>query len=196
MGQDMIRNFLIGSLLGLAFCAPALAAEDHYTLDPDHTFPSFEADHMGISVWRGKFNHSTGKVAIDREAKTGTVEVSVDVSSADFGQDALNEHMQKPEMFDGMKYPKATYKGKLAGFENGAPTQVIGDFTFRGVTKPLELKISKFKCIPHPMLKKELCGADASATFKRDDYGLDAGKDYGFDMSVNLRIQVEALKDS
>ncbi len=192
----MVRNILIGSLLCLALAAPALATEDHYTLDPDHTFPSFEADHMGISVWRGKFNHSTGKATVDREAKTGTVEVSVDVGSVDFGQDALNEHMQKPEMFDSAKYPKATYKGKLAGFENGAPTKVIGEFTFRGVTKPLELKIAKFKCIPHPMLKKELCGADASATFQRDAYGLDAGKDYGFDMSVNLRIQVEALKDS
>ena len=192
----MVRNLLIGSLLSFALAAPALAAVDHYTLDPDHTFPSFEADHMGISVWRGKFNHSTGKVTIDREAKSGTVEVSVDVTSADFGQDALNEHMAKPEMFDTAKFPKATYKGKLAGFENGAPTKVVGDFTFRGVTKPLELKINKFKCIPHPMLKVELCGADASATFKRDDYGFDAGKDYGFDMSVNLRIQVEGLKDS
>src|SRR3569623_2665062 len=120
----MIRNVLAGSLLSFVLAAPALAAEDHYTLDPDHTFPSFEADHMVISKWRGKNNHSTGGATIDREAKSGTVEVSVDIASADFGQDALNEHMQKPEKFDGAKYPQAPYKGQLAGFENGAPTKV------------------------------------------------------------------------
>ena len=174
--------------------APALAA-DHYTLDPDHTFPSFEADHMGISYWRGKFNHSSGKVVLDRTAGTGTVEVSIDVASVDFGQDKLNEHMQGADMFNTAKFPKATYSGSFADFKDGAPTKVKGQLSFRGVTRPVDLAITRFKCIPHPMLKKELCGADASASFQRDQFGLDAGKDYGFDMTVNLRIQVEALKD-
>jgi polyisoprenoid-binding protein YceI len=182
------------ALLFALAAAPAVAA-DHYTLDPDHTFPSFEADHMGISYWRGKFDHSRGKVVLDRAGKTGTVDVTVDVASADFGQEALNEHMRGADMFDTAKFPTATYRGTLADFKNGAPTRVKGELSFRGVTKPLDLAITRFKCIPHPMLKKELCGADASATFQRDQFGLDAGKDYGFDMGVTLRIQVEGLKD-
>lgn len=50
------------------------AAPTAYAIDPTHTFPSFEADHMGISVWRGKFNKSSGKVLYDKTSGTGTVE--------------------------------------------------------------------------------------------------------------------------
>jgi polyisoprenoid-binding protein YceI len=64
-----------------------------------------------------------------------------------------------------------------------------------GATKPMTLKIGLLKCIPHPIAKRELCGADASGSFNRDDFGLSAGKDYGFKMNVDLRIQVEALAD-
>jgi len=70
---------------------------------------------------------------------------------------------------------------------------VDGMLTLHGVTLPLTLQIRSFKCMPHPLLKRELCGADALATFQRDAFGMDAGKDYGFDMTVTLRIQVEAI---
>jgi polyisoprenoid-binding protein YceI len=191
----MSPKILLGVILALCGATPAFAVVDKYTLDPDHTFPSFEADHMGISVWRGKFNGSSGKVEVDREAKTGTVDVSIDVGSADFGHDKLNEHMHGADMFDTAKYPKATYHGTLAAFVDGKPTKVVGQLTFHGVTKPVDLTINKFRCIPHPMLKREVCGADAFATFQRDAFGMDAGKAYGFDMTVTLRIQVEAIKD-
>ena len=61
-----------------------------YELDPSHTYPSFEADHMGMSLWRGKFNHTTGTVVLDREAGKGSVEVEIDLDSIDYGQDDLN----------------------------------------------------------------------------------------------------------
>ena len=182
-------------LLALTICGVAAAAPAVYEIDPDHTFPSFEADHMaGLSIWRGKFNKTTGKVTLDKTAGTGTVDIVVDVTSVDFGHDKLNEHAIGSDLFDTAKYPQATYKGKLAGFANGAPSQVIGDLTLHGVTRPVTLKINSFKCMPHPMYKREVCGADAFAVFKRDDFGMDAGKAYGFNMDVTLRIQVEALK--
>ena len=181
-------------LLALLSLATANAAEVKYQLDPDHTYPSFEADHLGgLSVWRGKFNHSRGTVTLDKVAGSGTVEVVVDMKSADFGQDQLNKMAQGKELFESGKYPTATYAGKLAGFVNGAPTEVVGNLTLHGATHPLTLKIDSFKCMPHPMLKREVCGADALATFKRDAFGMDAGKDYGFSMDVTLRIQVEAI---
>jgi polyisoprenoid-binding protein YceI len=65
--------------------------------------------------------------------------------------------------------------------------------TLHGVTRPVTLKLALFKCIMHPMLKRELCGADAMGTIRRDEFGLTAGKDYGFKMDVALRIQVEAV---
>lgn len=172
----------------------ALAATVAYDIDPEHTFPSFEADHLGgLSVWRGKFNRSHGSVSLDREAGNGTVEVVIDVSSIDFGHDALNQHAVGPELFDAEKYPQAVYKGQLEGFVEGRPTRVAGELTLHGVTRPVELELAGFKCMPHPVLRREVCGADALATIQRDEFGMEAGKDYGFDMAVTLRIQVEAI---
>ena len=188
------RAILPLMLSGLACVANA--APVTYEIDPAHTYPSFEADHMGgLSVWRGKFDKTSGKIVLDKAAKTGTVEVTVDAASADFGLDKLNEKARGDELFDVAKYPTAAYKGKLSAFRDGAPTEVVGEFTLRGVSKPLTLKIDSFKCMPHPIKKnKEVCGADAFATFNRADFGMDAGKKYGFKMEVNLRIQVEAAQ--
>jgi polyisoprenoid-binding protein YceI len=175
----------------------ALADPVTYTVDPGHTYPSFEADHFGgLSVWRGKFDKSSGTIVIDKAKGSGTVEVTVDTASIDFGHPKLNEHAKSAEMFDVAKYPTATYKGTLTNFKNGAPTQVDGQFTLHGVTKPLTLTINSFMCKPNPMDKKEHCGADASGTLNRADYGIAYGDKYGFKMEVKLAIQVEGARAS
>jgi polyisoprenoid-binding protein YceI len=176
------------------FATGARAAPVVYNIDPDHTYPSFEADHMGISVWRGKMTRNTGKVMFDKAAQQGSVEVTIDLGSIDFGQEQLNKWAIGAEFFDTAKFPRAVYKGKLEGFDKGAPSRVAGELTLHGVTRPMVLKINSFKCIPHPLFKRELCGADAVGSFQRDEFGLDAGKSFGFDMGVLLRIQVEALQ--
>jgi polyisoprenoid-binding protein YceI len=173
----------------------ALAEPVTYQIDPAHTYPSFEADHFGgLSVWRGKFDHSSGTIVLDKDKSAGTVDITVDASSIDFGNPKLNEHAKSGEMFDVEKYPTATYKGTLAGFKNGAPTQVQGQFTLHGVTHPLTLTINQFLCKMNPMSKKEVCGADASGTFNRGDYGIAFGDKYGFKMDVKLSIQVEGIR--
>lgn len=174
-------------------CGSAMAAPVTYTIDPSHTYPSFEADHMGMSYWRGKVNKNSGSVVLDKEAGTGTVDIVIELASIDFGLDALNAWAIGPKFFNTEKSPQAVYKGTLANFVAGSPTQVNGELTLNGRTQPVALTISRFKCMPHPMLKREFCGADASGSFKRDAFGLDAGKDYGFNMEVGLRIQVEAV---
>ena len=178
---------------GLAFAAGAHAEPVTYKIDPSHTYPSFEADHMGISVWRGKMNKSSGTVTFDKVAGTGSVDITVDLASIDFGQDQLNDWARTNEFFDVKKHPTAVYKGSFTGAVNGMPTQVVGNLSLHGVTKPVALKIDLLKCIPHPMLKREMCGANATGSFNRADFGLDVGKDYGFKMDVALRIQVEAI---
>ena len=187
-----MKKLLLLSMLSAAF-GLAAAAPVSYKIDPAHTFPSFEADHMGISVWRGKFNASSGTVTLDKAAGYGMVDVSIDTASVDFGHDVLNTWAAGKEFFDAAKYGPARYKGKLTGFKDGAPTQVVGELTLHGVTKPVNLQLVLFKCIQHPMLKREMCGADAMGSFNRDEFGLSAGKDYGFKMDVALRIQVEAV---
>ena len=186
---------ILAALAVLASLAATPDAPRTYTIDPNHTFPSFEADHMGISVWRGKMNATTGKVALDREARTGKVEVETDLASIDFGQDALNEWARGKEFLDVEHHARAMFKGALEAFVDGKPTRAAGELTLHGVTRPLTLQIDSFRCIPHPLNNRELCGADVRGTFDRSAFGLDAGKDYGFKMDVSLRIQVEAVAD-
>lgn len=172
---------------------PAMAAT--YQLDPTHTYPSFAADHFGgLSVWRGKFTKTTGTVTLDRENKTGSVEVTISPASIDTGNDKLNEHLLTPAFFDVAKYPEAVYKGTQIKFDGDKPVEVIGTLTLHGVTKPVDLKIESFKCIMHPMLKREVCGVEAHADFQRDEFGLDFGKQYGFNMDTKLEIQAEGVK--
>jgi polyisoprenoid-binding protein YceI len=178
----------IAALLG----ASAFAAPVTYSLDPNHTFPSFEADHFGgLSVWRGKFDATSGKVVYDKDAKSGSIDVTVDMNSIDFGMPKLNEHAKSDQIFDTAKYPTATYSGKFTKFNGATPTEAAGTLTMHGVTKPVTLTINSFKCMQNPMSHKEVCGADASATFSRADFGVSYGDKLGFNQQVKLQIQVE-----
>lgn len=179
----------VGTLAGAAVAAPAA-----YEIDSAHTYPAFEADHMGgVSLWRGKFNSSKGTITLDKAASTGTVDITMDMNSIDFGNDALNKHAMTPDIFDTAKFPDAKYTGKLVKFKDGAPTEVEGTLTMHGVTKPVTLTLNSFRCIQDPRAMKERCGADATAKIMRDDFGVDFGKAFGFKMDVTLRISVEAL---
>jgi polyisoprenoid-binding protein YceI len=181
-------------LLALAVTS-ATAASTTYNVDPDHTHPSFEVDHFGgLSTWRGTFKKSSGTVTLDSEAKTGTVDVLIDTATVDFAHDKLNEHVSSAEMLDVARFPTAEYKGRFIEFANGMPKTVAGVLTLHGVTKPVTLTINSFKCIEHPMLKKQVCGADASGSFNRADFGVNYGEQYGFKQEVLLRIQVEGVK--
>jgi polyisoprenoid-binding protein YceI len=177
----------------LALASAAQAQPVKYQIDPTHTYPSFEADHMGISVWRGKMNKSSGTVLYDKATGSGSVEISTELASIDFGMDQLSTWARGKDFFNVKKFPRATYKGRFDNVVGGIPTQLVGELTLHGVTKPLTLKVHALKCVPHPMLKRDYCGADASGSFERDQFGLDAGKDWGFKMTVDLRIQAEAI---
>lgn len=180
------------ALLVSGLALPAAAAPVTYAVDADHTHVAFEFPHMGISTWRGLFGNSTGTVTLDREAKKGTVEVTIDTGSIEFGHKEMHEHAVSEKWFNVAKFPKATYKGALK-FKGDAPNAVDGELTLMGVTKPVKLTLNSFKCIDHPYYKREACGADAEGELNRADFGLTKGAD-GEMGKVKLRIQVEGLK--
>jgi polyisoprenoid-binding protein YceI len=182
--------FAFASLLATGAVQAAPVA---YTIDPSHTYPSFEADHMGMSTWHGKFTRSSGTLRLDKATGSGDVDLKIDMDSIDFGLKQMNSVAREATLFDTAAHPYAFFKGRLEGFLPGGKAQVVGELTLRGVTKPLTLAVSRFNCKPHPLNKRDWCGADASATFQRDAFGIDAGKDWGFDMKTVLRIQVEAV---
>jgi polyisoprenoid-binding protein YceI len=188
----MIRRI---ATLGLMMAAgSAAAAPATYNIDPSHTYPAFEADHMGgLSLWRGKFKKTSGKVVLDVAAKTGEVDITVDMASVDFGHDGMNDHAKTADIFDVAKFPTATYKGKISKWNGSTPTEVDGQLTLKGVTKPVKLTINSFLCKPHPMQRREVCGADASGMFMRDEFNVAFGKP-SFKMDTKLLISIEALK--
>jgi polyisoprenoid-binding protein YceI len=186
----MKLKLIVASLLTV--CAASAFAQT-YNIDPGHTYPNFEADHMGISVFRGKFTKTGGKIMLDRTAKTGSMNIAIDASSLDFGNAKLNDHAKGKDMFNVEKFPDITYASKSIKFDGDRPVSVEGEMTMLGVTRPVTLTINKFKCIEHPMLKREVCGADASGEFKRTDFGLNYGVPR-FAPEVKLAIQVEAVK--
>lgn len=179
----------------LALTAQASFAVETYPIEPMHTFPAFEFSHMGISVWRGRFDKTSGTITLDRAAKTGSVDVTVQTASISFGLDIMDAKAKSEDFFNVAKYPTATYKGKIQ-FNGDKPSAIDGTVTLLGVSKPLKLTILSFNCIPHPMNKQQqLCGADAEGEMNWGEYGMkwsqygqgDAGK-------TKLRIQVEGIK--
>ncbi len=181
---------LAAVLAALTF-SPAFAQT--YNVESNHTYPSFEAGHLGISVWRGKFNKTSGSVTLDRAAKNGTVDIAIDPASINFGHAKMEEHSRSKDFFNVEAFPKITYKGRISQWHGDAPAAVEGEMTLLGVTRPLALTIHSFKCIQHPMLKREVCGADAAGSFKRSDFGMKYGLPmHGDDMKV--AIQIEAIK--
>ncbi|ARP83192.1 polyisoprenoid-binding protein [Bordetella genomosp. 8] len=191
-------RFLTPSRAAIAACVLPFAAPAEpvtYQLDPDHTYPSFEADHFaGASIWRGKFDKTSGTVVLDAKAGTGTVDVTIDLASVNTGNAALDNELRGKKFFDVQQFPTATYKGSKVHFKDGKPVEVDGTFTLHGVSHPLKLTLLSFKCYENPIVKKQVCGTEATAAFDRDAYGVSFGKDYGFFMKTTLHIQAEGIR--
>jgi polyisoprenoid-binding protein YceI len=188
-----MKTQLLIATLAATLAAPVLAA-DTFSIDPGHTHPSFEISHFGWSTQRGRFDKVSGKLTLDRAAKTGSVDVTIDVTSISTGVAKLDEHLKSEDFFNVAKYPTMTFKSKKLNFTGDKPSSVDGEITLLGVTKPLTLAISAFQCAPNQFIKKDVCGADATGTIKRTEFGMAKyAPNLGDD--VNLLINVEASKD-
>jgi len=183
--------------LATAFAAtalPALAAPDTFIIDTTHTFPRFSYSHFGYSTQLSRFDKTSGKITIDRAAKTGSVDVTIDMKSVDTGYSVFNGHIQGEDFLDTAKYPTATFKSSKVKFDGDKVVAVDGNLTIKGITKPVTLTVTSFKCMPHPMLKKEACGANASTVIKRTEFNAGKYAPYVSD-EVTLDIAVEAVHE-
>lgn len=161
----------IAALALAAFPFAVMAAPDSYTLDPYHTFPNFTLDHLGVSTIYGRFNKTSGKLTIDRAAKSGSIDLAVDTTSVDTGDSdkgtrarSRDEHLRSADFFNAAEFPKMTYKSTAVAFSGDNPTTIDGNLTLLGVTKPLQLTVERFKCIPPQGTGKERCGGNATAS--------------------------------
>ena len=173
--------------------APVLAAPETYVVDGNHTYPRFSYSHFGFSTQLSHFNKTTGKVVLDKAAKTATVDIEIDTKSVDTGYATFNEHIQGEDFLDTAKYPTATFKSSKVVFEGDKPVAIEGLLTLKGVTKPVTLTVSSYKAMPHPMMKKDAIGANAWTVVKRSEFN--AGK-YAPNVGDEVRIDIaiEAIK--
>jgi polyisoprenoid-binding protein YceI len=174
--------------------AAGLAHAADYAIDPTHTFATFEIDHFGTTTNRGRFDRKEGTVSFDRAARTGKVDITIDVTSVNTGTPAFNQHLNSEELLNTAKYPTARFVSDKFVFDGDKVSEVQGQFTLMGKTHPLTLKATKFNCYENPMLKREVCGGNFVGTFDRTAYGLDYGVQWGFPKEVRVVIQVEAIK--
>jgi polyisoprenoid-binding protein YceI len=179
----------------------ALAAPESLTIDPVHTFPNFTVDHLGLSTIYGRFGKSAGKLTIDRVAKTGSVDLSIDTASVDTGDSdkgsrarSRDDHLRSADFFNAAEFPKMTYKSTGVLFSTDTPSVVDGNLTLLGVTKPVKLTLERFKCNPPGANGKERCGGNATGKLKRSDFGMKTGIPAIGD-DITLLISFEAAQD-
>lgn len=189
----MLRTTLAAAALAAtAFGVQAQSAT--YAIDPTHTFATFEAMHFGTSTNRGRFSKNSGTVQFDRAAKTGKVELTLDMTGISSGVAPFDNHLKSAEFFDVTNHPTATFVGDKFSFNGNNVTEVSGQLTLRGKTAPVTLKAVRFNCYDNPMLKREVCGGDFETTLKRSQWGVNWGLNMGVADDTRVVVQVEAVK--
>lgn len=192
--MNTFTKFSLAAALIASLASPAFAAPESFTSDANHTYPRFSYSHLGYSTQQSRFDKTTAKIVIDKDAKTGSVDVTIDTKSVDTGSTLFNEHIQGADFLDTANFPTATFKSTKVTFDGDKPVSVDGNLTLKGVTKPVTLKITSFQQMVHPMMKKDAIGANAVTTVKRTDFNMGKYAPYVSD-DVTIEIAVEAVKD-
>jgi polyisoprenoid-binding protein YceI len=200
-GESRLKKKVLLCLAAAVLPCAALAAPESYTMDPYHTYVHFEIDHNGLSYMRGLFTRNSGKFTIDRAAKTGAAELSIDTASISTGDNdkgarprARDEHLRTADFFNVVEYPRMTFKSSGVKFAGDNPGEIAGSLTLLGVTRPVTLKLDRWVCKDHPLNKRPICGGNASGTLKRSDFGMKYGAPNLGD-ELKLFLSFEAYKD-
>jgi polyisoprenoid-binding protein YceI len=188
-----MKKFITAVVLVSSVSVSAYAA-DTYSIDPNHTFPVFEVNHLGFSTQHGRFDKTSGTITLDMAAKKGGVDLTIETTSLDMGFPLWNEHLSADGFFNTAKFPTMTFKSNKLIFKDDKVVAAEGDFTMLGVTKPLTVTVNDFKCGDHPMLKKPMCGANISGTIKRSDFGMTKYVPAVSD-DIKIHVPVEAYKN-
>jgi len=188
-----MKTLFVSATLATLFSSALYAAPETYVIDPTHTYPRFEYSHFGYSKQSSRFDKTSGSITLDRVAKTGTVDVVIDATSVSSGLALFNQHLQGEDFFDVARFPSITFKSDTLTFSGDNLTSVKGNLTIKGITKPVTLTVTSFHCMPHPMRKKDACGANATTQIKRSDFNMSKYVPNVSD-EVTLSLPIEAVK--
>ena len=186
-----LKSFATATLLA-ALVGSSLAAPVTYEVDGTHTFPRFSYSHFGLSTQLSSFSRTSGKVVFDAQARSGNVDITIDMTSVNTGFADFNGHIQAEDFLDTARHSKATFKSTRVVFEGDKPRSIDGVLTIKGVSKPVTLNVTSFLAMPHPMLKKPALGANAHTTIKRSEFNAGKFAPYVGD-EVRIDIAIEAI---
>lgn len=187
-----LKPLSLTAALFAALTSAAIAAPVTYNVDGSHTFPRFSYSHFGLSTQLSSFRNTRGKVVFDAQARTGSVDILIDMKSVNTGFDDFNGHIQGEDFLDTARFPTATFKSTQVVFDGDKPKTIDGVLTIKGVSKPVTLTVTRFLAMPHPMLKKPALGADAFTTIKRSEFNAGKYAPYVGD-EVRIDIAIEAI---
>lgn len=190
----MRKTLIAAGLVATALIGTAHAEVATYSIDPTHTFVTFEVTHFGTSTNRGRFDKKEGTVQLDKAGKTGKVELTLETGSIDTGTAAFDKHLQGDNFLNAAIFPTAKFVASNFSFNGDKVNEVAGQLTLLGKTVPVVLKATNFNCYINPMLKREVCGGDFETTIQRSQWGMGWGINFGIPDSVKLSVQVEAVK--
>jgi polyisoprenoid-binding protein YceI len=188
-------NVWLALIITCALSFSGTAAADSYTVDPRHTFPSFEIDHLGFSLQRGRFDRTEGKISLAPASATGgSIDIAIDAASISTGLPELEKHLRGEDFLDTSRFPKILFKSTRLTFDKDQLIGADGVLTLHGVAKPVRLTVDRFHCGMNLISMKNVCGANATATIKRSDFGVDKYAP-ALANDVKVVIQIEAIKD-
>ncbi|EGJ11707.1 MULTISPECIES: YceI family protein [Rubrivivax] len=188
-----MKTFATAALLAAAAFA-AQAEPVTYKVDATHAAAFYEIGHFATSTNRGRFPVKEGSVTIDRAAKAGKVDITLDMAGVNSGVAAMDKHLRGSDFFSTDQYPTARFVADRFEFKGDKVEKVHGSLTMLGKTHPVTLEAERFNCYQNPMLKREVCGGDFETTIKRSLWGVNYGLEYGFADEVEMQIQVEAVR--
>lgn len=190
-----MKHFTLAALSTALLASTGLVRAESatYSVEPTHTYVTFEVRHFGTSTNRGRFDKKEGSITIDRAAKTGKAEVTIDMTSISTGLALFDKHLKGENFFKATDFPTATFAGDKFTFDGDKVTAVAGTLTLLGKTQPVTLTASNYNCYDSPFLKREICGGDFETTIQRSAYGMSYGLP-GIPDNIRLLIQIEAVK--
>ena len=158
-----------GSRAALSAPAPAPAAT--YAGDTVHSFVLFKVKHMGASWSFGRFDDFTVSFqAGEGGADLASIEFAVKTESIDTGNEKRDQHLRSPDFLNAKQFPEVTFKSTATKALDADTTEVTGDLTLHGVTKPVTVKVTKVGT--GDMRGTALVGYETTFTVKRSEFGM------------------------
>jgi polyisoprenoid-binding protein YceI len=169
-----------------------------WAIDPVHSSIAFSVRHLLVSKVRGHFTTFSGAVVVGADG-TPSVTAEIAIGSVDTRNEQRDAHLKAADFFDVENYPTATF-ASTGVRESGDKYVLDGDFTLKGVTKPVTLDL-EFNGTNPGMGHGEVAGFTASVVLNRKEFGIDidmpletGGAVVGDEVAITLEI--EALKQA